>query len=140
MLDASVVGRISDTYFSPSSEVCRMLARAFAGSLTESLTAILTLATQIFLSSTQGDGGDLADRDVVDLDRRLGHEVEDVLELDGHRVRVIAEVGAAGQRGRVQPGEPAAGQEPAAGDRGREQRDELATRHQLPPTSEPMGS
>ena len=52
---------------------------------------------------------DLADGDVVDLDRRLRDQVEHVAELDRDRVRVVPEVRAAGQRQAVD-GEVAAGE------------------------------
>lgn len=44
------------------------------------------------------DAGDAADGDVVDLDRGLRDKAEDVVQFGGDRVRVGAEVGAAGQR------------------------------------------
>ena len=44
------------------------------------------------------DVGHLADRDVVDLDRRLRHQVEHVAELDVTVIGLLPDVGAAGQR------------------------------------------
>ena len=48
--------------------------------------------------AVEADVGHLADVDVVDLHRRLRHQVEHVAELHGDRDRVLAGVGAAGQR------------------------------------------
>ena len=56
------------------------------------------------LVALEVDRGHLADADVVDLDRRLRHEVEDVGELDLDRHRVVADVGTAGQRQGVDAG------------------------------------
>ena len=58
---------------------------------------------------------DPAHRDVGDPDAGLRHQVQDVEELDLHRVRVVAEVGAAGQVEGVRAAEAAAAEQQDAG-------------------------
>ena len=74
------------------------------------LDVVAELQGDLGVVAVEPDVVDLADGDVVDLDRRLRHQVEHVaeLDLDGHRV--VAEVGAAGQRQAVD-GEVAAAQQ-----------------------------
>ena len=77
------------------------------------LGVVAQLERDVGVVAVELDRLHLADADVVDLDRRLRDQVEDVLELDGHGDRVVADVGAAGQRQGVDV-EVAAGQHHAA--------------------------
>ncbi len=82
------------TNFSPSRLVWRIWAVALSGSFTSLRTCSVTFADE----AVELDVGDLADAEVVDLHRRLRHEVEHVGELHGDGDRVVAHVGTAGQR------------------------------------------
>ena len=104
---APLVGGDSETNFSPSRLVCRILATALSGQL----DAVAQLQGDLGVVAVDLDVVDLADRHVVDLDRRLRHQVEHVAELDLDGVRVVPQVGAAGQRQAVDR-EVAAGQRP----------------------------
>ena len=71
-----------------------MVATALSGSSVSLRSCTVTSAVK----PVETDVGHLADADVVDLDRRLRHQVEDVVEHDVHGDRVVADVGATGQR------------------------------------------
>ena len=110
---APVSGGPRETNFSPSRLVWRISAIALSGSS----TSLRSCEGDLGGVALELDLGHLADADVVDLDRGLRHQVEDVLELDLHRDRVVADVGATGQRQLVDV-EVAPGEHDAADERG----------------------
>ncbi len=84
-------GLLRETNFSPSRLVCRISARALSGRS----TMLRQLHGDVGGVAVELDRGDLADRDVVDLDGRLRDQVQHVAEHDVHGDRVAADVGAA---------------------------------------------
>ena len=91
---ALVRRRFRDTNFSPRRLVCRISATAFSGRSVVLRSSSVTSAV-VPLSSISVD---LADVHVVDLDRVLGTRSRTSRELHGDRHRVVAHVGAAGER------------------------------------------